>query len=281
MVEQVVKKTKVLDLTTLLGISLAFGFIGAAIYIGGNVQGFMDTKSFLIVVLGTFAVTMASYSLGDVLRIPKSIFNTIFYRNEDIQAAAYSTLDLLEIVRRDGLLSLEKHEWKTRHNRFLKDGARMLVDNSNAEEMQNVLNYEIEAMLHRHDKSVSILRKAAEVAPSMGLIGTLIGLVQMLSNLKDSDSIGPAMAVALLTTFYGAILAYMFFQPLASKLEKITADQLLVSRVYVEGLNAIAKKENPRKLELILNSILPPDKRVSYHNYRQAVAKPTPETKPK
>jgi len=109
-----------------------------------------------------------------------------------------------------------------------------------------------------------VLRKAAEFAPAMGLIGTLIGLVQMLGNLDDPSTIGPAMAVALLTTFYGAVLANMVFSPMASKLERNSAEESMVNTIYMMGAASIGRQENPRRLEMLLNSILPPGKRVQY-----------------
>jgi chemotaxis protein MotA len=119
-------------------------------------------------------------------------------------------------------------------------------------------------MIQRHAKSTSVLRKMAEFAPAMGLIGTLIGLVQMLSSLSDPSTIGPAMAIALLTTFYGALLANFVFLPLAAKLERNSQEEVLVNNVYLMGAASIGRQENPRRLEMLLNSVLPPSKRVRY-----------------
>jgi chemotaxis protein MotA len=123
---------------------------------------------------------------------------------------------------------------------------------------------EMHAIQQRHARSAGILRKAAEVAPAMGLIGTLIGLVQMLSHLEDPSTIGPGMAVALLTTFYGAVLATLVFAPLAAKLERNSADEMLVNQVYVISCVSIARQENPRRLEAQVNALLPPARRVRY-----------------
>ncbi len=113
-------------------------------------------------------------------------------------------------------------------------------------------------------KSAGVFRKAAEVSPAMGLIGTLVGLVQMLGNLEDPSSIGPSMAVALLTTFYGAILAHMVFSPLASKLERNSDEEALVQNFYLLGAASIVRQENPRRLEMVLNALLPPASRLRY-----------------
>ena len=139
----------------------------------------------------------------------------------------------------------------------------MVMDGMPIEEVERVLRREVDEMIFRHRKSASVLRKAAEIAPAMGLIGTLIGLVQMLGNLDDPATIGPSMAIALITTFYGAVLANMVFAPLAAKLERNSAEEALVFNVYLTAAASIARKENPRRLEMLLNAMLPPSARVS------------------
>ena len=124
---------------------------------------------------------------------------------------------------------------------------------------------EAEATMHRHARSAGILRRAGEVSPAMGLIGTLVGLVQMLGNLESPETIGPAMAVALLTTFYGAVLANMFFMPIANKLERNSTIEATVNQIYAQGAASIARQENPRKLETMLNTILPPADRIRFY----------------
>lgn len=255
---------RIADFSTITGITLAFLMIGVAVLVGGNVAGFFDFPSILIVLLGTLAVTTASFSIPDVLRAQSAMLHTIFYRAEDLSKTAEKAIEIAEISRRKGSLELDNYNHLTRHNGFLRDGIEMIVDHLQLEEIEMVLNNEVEALAYRHAKSVAVLRKAADVAPAMGLIGTLIGLVQMLSNLEDTSTIGPAMAVALLTTFYGALLSYMFFTPIASKLERNTRDELLVAKIYIEAVKSIANRESPRKLTMVLNSMLPPVKRLNY-----------------
>ncbi|MFD1379058.1 motility protein A [Fodinicurvata halophila] len=133
----------------------------------------------------------------------------------------------------------------------------LVVDGIPADDVARILEREVYATMQRHMKSAGILRRAGEVAPAMGLIGTLIGLVQMLGRLEDPSTIGPAMAVALLTTFYGAVLANMVFTPLASKLERNADVEAQVNQIYAMGTASIGRQENPRRLEVALNSILP------------------------
>jgi len=140
----------------------------------------------------------------------------------------------------------------------------MVVAGTPGEEVESILHKEMMSTLQRHYKSANVLKKAAEFAPAMGLIGTLIGLVQMLGNLSDPASIGPAMAVALLTTFYGAVLANMVFAPLSTKLERNSTEEAMINNIYVMGAASIGRQENPRRLEMMLNSILPPAKRIQY-----------------
>lgn len=259
----------VADPTTMLGVFLAFALVVAAIILGGNPYGFLDLKSFLIVICGTIAVTTASFSFSEVWQCAGVIANTMFSRSEDITHTAIRCLEVADIARKKGFLELEKYRDLTDHNEFFQDGIDMIVDNNNPEEVERVVSSEISAMADRRTKSVTILRKAAEVSPAMGLIGTLIGLVQMLANLEDPSTIGPAMAVALLTTFYGAILSYMIFTPIATKLERNTKAELLIANVYLHSLHSIMKKENPRQLELVINSMLPPSQRVRYFDQKR------------
>ena len=147
---------------------------------------------------------------------------------------------------------------------FLYKGFSMAVDGVSGDEIEAVLGQDLMATAQRHQRSADVLRRAAEYAPAMGLIGTLIGLVQMLGNLQDPTSIGPAMALALLTTFYGAVLANIVFSPLAAKLERNSAEEALVNHVYLLGAVSVSRQENPRHLEAMLNSVLPPAERIRF-----------------
>ena len=268
-------KNKFLDASTVIGILVAFALVCTAIYIGGSPRGFFDIRSVLIVILGTFFVTMACFSFSEVMQAQFAMVRTIFYASEDVSKAAINAVELAEISRKKGSLELDSYSHLTKHNPFLSDGVNMIVDHVNIQEIENVMNNEVEALAYRHSKSVAVLRKAAEISPAMGLIGTLIGLVQMLGSLEDTATIGPSMAVALLTTFYGAIISYMFFSPIASKLERNTRDELLVARIYIYAVKSIANRESPRKLELFLNSIIPPTKRINYFSASFMSAKKT------
>lgn len=252
------------DFSTILGILIAFFLVGLAISFSGTGRSFIDAPAMLIVLGGTFAVTLASFSLGEFLHAPVVVLKNIFRRANDPKNAALLVLDLAELARKKGILSLQTEAKRFQNVRFLRKGLAMVVDGLETEETERVMRQEMHAIADRHMQGASVLRKMAEVAPAMGLIGTLIGLVQMLGNLEDPSKIGPAMAVALLTTLYGAMLAYMLFSPLAAKLERNSAEEMLLKTLYLRGVVSIGKKENPRRLEMMLNTILPPASRVQY-----------------
>lgn len=252
------------DFSTLLGILVAFILISLAIGISGSGKSFIDLPSVLIVLGGTFAVTLASFNFKEFIQTPGVVARNAFSRTYEPRAVALTMLDLAENARKKGLLAMQEEVAKHKNIPFLSKGLGMVIDGVEPEEVERVMRQEIHSTGERHNHSASVLRKMAEVSPAMGLIGTLIGLVQMLGNLEDPSKIGPAMAVALLTTMYGAVLAYVFFSPLAAKLERNSAEEMLVKTLFLRGVVSIGKKENPRRLEMLLNTILPPSSRVQF-----------------
>ena len=235
-----------------------------AMLLGGSATAFIDIPSILIVVGGTFSVTMISYSMKEIINAQFVLLRTIVHSSVDITEAAIRIIKLSEAGRKAGVLGLQKNLKDVEDDIFLYKALQMVVDQMPGEEIERVLRNEVNAMAVRHAKTAGILRKAADVAPAMGLIGTLIGLVQMLGRLDDPSTIGPAMAVALLTTFYGAILGNMVFNPLAGKLERNSSEEILLYNVYVMGTASIGRQENPRRLEMLINTMLPPAQRLQY-----------------
>jgi chemotaxis protein MotA len=253
------------DAALIFGLTAAFVLIGAAILSEGSILAFWNLPSVLIVVLGTIAVTSVSFSISEVLAVIPLIARTLFPPSRNPARAAERVLNLAEISRRQGILALDRVLPQLETEPFLQRAMAMAVDGANPEQIATVLNTEIEATTERLTRSANVLRRAAEVAPAMGLIGTLIGLIKMLANLNDPSSIGPAMAVALLTTFYGAVIAYMVFAPIAAKLDRNATDERLVQQLYTAGATSIARQENPRQLETLLNTVLPPSQRLDYY----------------
>lgn len=252
------------DMATLMGFILAFGLIGMALFMGGSAGAFLNAPAFLIVFCGTIAVTMISFTLSEVLSTLHIIGSTMFRQDSVPKQVAKQLLDIAVLARQEGILSLQKAERELKKDEFLYKGVQMVTDGSTSDEIYHIMSQEIDSLLARYNKGISVLRRAAESAPAMGLIGTLVGLVQMLAMLDDPSSIGPAMAVALLTTFYGALLGTVVCSPLAAKLEINTQAEALEKNLVLSALTSIARQENPRRLEMILNSELPPAERIRY-----------------
>src|SRR6185369_8562540 len=203
-----------IDFATFIGLFGAIGLIVAAILLEGTWTAFINIPAILLVVFGTFAVTAVSYSVGEVFQAQPIMLRTLFRSGQTPNDAAMRMLQLAERARRRGILQLQSELYGLRPEPFLHRSMTMLVDGIAVEEIERNLTFETHAMMQRHVRSTGILRRAAEVAPAMGLIGTLVGLVNMLGSLNNPESIGPAMAVALLTTLYGALLANVVFLPL-------------------------------------------------------------------
>lgn len=252
------------DMATIVGLIAAFALITAAILAGGAPRSFFNMPSILIVVGGTFAVVLICFSLDEVMNTAKVLAKTLVWTMPAPHDAALQVVQLADLARRYGALHLQGPLQNAASTSFLYKGLSMAVDGVAADEVEAVLGHDLQATIQRHQRSADVLRRAAEFAPAMGLIGTLIGLVQMLGHLEDPASIGPAMAVALLTTFYGAVLANMVFSPLAAKLERNSIQEALVNQVYLMGAVSVSRQENPRRLESLLNSILPPAQRIRF-----------------
>lgn len=252
------------DFATVFGVIGGLLLITVAMFLGGSIGGFVDFPALLIVVLGTIAVTSISFNGSDLMRAQKVIAKSALNLSRDVGETALATLQIAERARQDGVLSLQDFLDQGRGDPFLTRGLGLVVDGAPAQEAESVMRAELYAIADRHNKGADILRRAAEVAPAMGLIGTLVGLVQMLGNLDDPSAIGPAMAVALLTTFYGAVLGNMVFAPLASKLERKSDEEALLNEIYLLAITSVARQEHPRRLEVLLNTVLPPAKRISH-----------------
>lgn len=252
------------DLATILGLVFALGLIVVAISIGSSNASFLDGPSFLIVVLGTMATTGVSYTGKELKHVPGIIGNTIIRRYRQPSVMARQLMDVATLARKKGLLALAGLESELRKDPFLAQAIQLVTDGYSGEDIDRVLGQEVDAISERHRRAASVLRRASEIAPAMGLIGTLVGLVQMLAQLDDPSSIGPAMALALLTTFYGAILGTVVLGPMAAKLERNSGDEAMIKNLILTAMGSIARQENPRRLEMLLNSELPPDEKIRY-----------------
>jgi len=252
------------DGATLLGLATGLALLVFAMLLGGSLAAYVDFPAFMMVVGGTIAVTSISFGLDDLKRLPAALATATVRKVPLAHHAASRLVALAEAARRQGFLALEDLLPKLKDDRFLVKAVAFVVDNTPPDEIERQLRAELSATLARHRVAGDMLRRAGEVAPAMGLIGTLVGLVQMLSNLNNPTTIGPAMAVAILATLYGAVLANMVLLPLAAKLERNNHAEALVHNLTILAANSIARQESPRRLEVMLNGILPPAERISY-----------------
>ena len=251
------------DGATWLGLGAAALLLLGAMALGGSLLAYLDLPAFLMVVGGTAAVTTISFPLDDIRRLPLVFATALFRSVPHPRDHAKRLIGLAEQARKSGLFLLEDALPSLRSDPFLIKALALVIDNATPDQIERTLRTELQALLARHRASADILRRGGEVAPAMGLIGTLVGLVQMLANLNNPSSLGPAMAVAVLATLYGAILANVVLLPFAAKLDRNNHAEALIANLTIMTAVSIAGHESPRRLEVMLNSILPPAARVS------------------
>lgn len=250
-----------MDLATLIGLLAAFGVIIGAVALGGNAPTFFEVSSLMIVVLGTFAATLIKFPLGHFLGAIQVAAKAFLYQSDSPTRLIEDAVELSTTARRNGLMALEEVQVS---NEFLSKGVQLLADGQDPEFVQKVLSRDINLTIARHERSEAIFRAIGDVAPAMGMIGTLIGLVQMLSNMDDPRKIGPAMAVALLTTLYGAILANIVALPIADKLAHRNEEERLNRSLILESILSIQDGLNPKVMQELLHTYLPARQRPSF-----------------
>ncbi|MDD3609054.1 MAG: MotA/TolQ/ExbB proton channel family protein [Halothiobacillaceae bacterium] len=247
-----------MDFATLLGIIGAFAVMVAAIAVGGDMAIFFNIPSLFIVVGGTLGVTIAMITFPQFIESFKVIFKAFTHKPVDQIALIDEAAHLAQIARREGILALEREEIS---NPFLLRGVLLCVDGHAPQVVQMMLTRDINMMLQRHENGQRMMKAVFDVAPAMGMIGTLIGLVQMLTNMDDPKKIGPAMAVALLTTLYGALIAQVVALPIMEKLALRTQEETLNKQIILEAVNGIQEGLNPKVLRELLLSFLPENRR--------------------
>jgi chemotaxis protein MotA len=243
---------------------MVLGFIAivGSIALTGMAGMFIDIKSVLVVILGTIAAIMLSFPIGRIVGLPKILMKTLFFKSADIETLIAQLVSFAEIARRDGILSLENHLEDVEDD-FIIRGVQMAVDGTDPELIEAVMETDLENIMTRHAEGKKILDGAGKYAPAFGMVGTLIGLVAMLGNMSDPSGIGAGMAVALLTTLYGAVLANAFFLPLADKLQLRSDEEALVKSIVIKGVMSIQAGDNPRIVAQKLNTFLAASKRAS------------------
>jgi len=248
------------DIATLIGLVLAFGLVVFAI--GSGIPSFIDIPSIMIVVGGTVGVVMVSYPLSDVLKIIGVTMKTIMYKLPAAKDTIAELIEFSQIVRKEGILALES-KVEGVENPFMAKGLQMAIDGQEPTEIEDILYMEMDKLGQRHTKGADIMLQVGTMAPAMGMIGTLVGLVLMLQNMSDPSSIGPSMSIALLTTFYGALIANIVALPMAAKLKSRSKDELILHEIILTGVQSLVAGENPRVMEQKLLGFLPPKERKS------------------
>ncbi|NLL36936.1 MAG: motility protein A [Fretibacterium sp.] len=258
-----------MDLTTVVGLLTASILVIGGMAAGGSLMVYYDFPSILITCGGTIGAVIMSYP-GDMLKSVGGVVKSAFVSREpNLLGMVQTIVSFAEKARREGLLALESDVMEL-EDEFLKKSIQLVVDGTDPELVKAILDTEIGILEERHSSNKSILDTAAELAPAYGMIGTLIGLIAMLGNLQDVSALGPGMAVALITTMYGSMMANMFCIPISKKLAARSSSEITSMELMVEGVLAIQAGENPRIVEEKLKVFLPPKLRLGLEKAEQA-----------
>jgi chemotaxis protein MotA len=248
------------DLASLVGVLGAFGIVIMAMILGGDISMFVNVPSILIVVVGSMFAVLMKFELGQFLGAFKIAGKAFAFKLVKPEALIGEIVEMAGLARKGGLLSLEGKEVS---DEFLGKGIQLLVDGHDPDVVRTLLSKEMKLASERHDTGITIFKAMGDVGPAMGMIGTLIGLVARLANMDDPKSIGPAMAVALLTTLYGAMMATMLMLPIADKLSLRKAEEDTLKSMIIDALLAIQSGQNPRVIESMLQAYVQEGKRAT------------------
>lgn len=240
----------------------AFGLMLLAILHGSPLTIFFNIPALLIVLGGTSGVALVHYPFKDLLEAFRVARKAIFHKDVSVNDYITQLMGFANKARKEGILGLQDDVGRI-EDEFLVKSIQMAVDGQEPETLRGMLNTEIDYIQQRHSKGANIFISLATYAPAMGMVGTLIGLVQMLQNLDNPSKIGPAMAVALLTTFYGAVIANVICLPIAGKLKNRSESEILIKTMIIDGMQSILSGENPRIIEQKLHAFISPKLRES------------------
>ncbi|WP_417378836.1 motility protein A [Gimesia sp.] len=240
---------------------MALLLLAIAIAPGSSFAAFIDIPSAAVVVGGAIAACFIAFPGAAMLLFPKVLKKVFFPKPQELAPVITQIVEFAEIARRDGILALEAKTEEI-EDPFILLGIQMAVDGTDVDLMEQILRTEMEAVAGRHKNGKSLMDTVGRYAPAFGMIGTLMGLIIMLGNMDDPEAIGPGMAVALITTLYGALVSNLFFLPFGDKLAYYSKQEFQVREVIIKGLVAIQEGDNPRVIEQKLNTFLPQDQRV-------------------
>lgn len=257
-----------MDLASILGLLLCLAmFVYGIIDNAGiqNIDRYLDLPSAIITFGGAFFAILAANTLKDYTDGLKSFLLVFKAPVMDVKGMIQKIIDLSNVARKEGLLSLEEAAGNL-DDEFMKKGILLIVDGTDPELVRGIMETELISIEGRHKKKISFWEDLAAMGPAWGMIGTLVGLVNMLYEMDDPSSIGPSMAVALITTLYGSILANWICTPVANKLKVNNASEIMMKEIMIEGLLSIQAGENPRVIEEKLKSFLSPGDRISQND---------------
>jgi chemotaxis protein MotA len=260
------------DLGTVIGLALAGAAIAAGIVLGGgDIPSLINMPSIMVVFGGTLGAAIISFPLARILKLHSVVLKSVFSKSADPVETIADLVKYAEVARREGILSLENliEEMK---DPFIVRGVKMAVDGTDPELIRTIMDTELEALMERHAQGKQMLDTIGRYAPAFGMIGTLMGLIFMLKNMDDPSKIGPGMAVALITTLYGAMIANIVTGPLGDKLAARDAEEVLVKTIIVAGVMSIQSGDNPRVVESKLLTYLPPGRRDALESAKQKAA---------
>ena len=246
-----------MDISTLLGMVLAFAFLVISIFWGGGEVGlFLDPSSVFIVICGSIAAVFASYTTADFFKLPSIMGNAFKKSSYDSVGGINTIVSLANIARKEGMLALEERVGELNDD-FLKKGIMLVVDGTDPELVKNIMEAELGSIETRHQKGIGMVELIGTVAPAFGMMGTIIGLIIMMTKMDDPAALGAGMAMALVTTFYGSLVANIIALPIATKLKRFSGNEIMYKEILLEGLLSIQAGENPRIIEEKLYSFLP------------------------
>ena len=246
-----------MDIASVAGLLLGIFFIMFSITASGNIMGYIDFHSVLITFGGTFAATTFAFPISGLKEGMMALRHVFLYREFNAENVIKTIIDLANVARKDGLLALEEAALELK-DKFLQKGIMLIVDGTDPELVRNILETELAFIEERHSGNQNVFDTMGTLGPGFGMIGTLIGLINMLANLKDPSSVGPNMAVAIVTTFYGSMIANLFCIPVVNKLKIRSSQEILMKEVTLEGMLSIQAGENPRIIEEKLKAFLSP-----------------------
>jgi chemotaxis protein MotA len=248
-----------MDIATLGGIVAGIGLVLISILMNSGLSLFWSAPSAMIVMGGTMAAIFIAFPMNEVLKVMGLFIRVFMVKKSDHYQLIESMVDVCNVARKGGVLAIES-KLKDIDNEFLKKGLEMTVDGKDEATVNSLLKREIKQIQKSHKDGWEIFNQMGAFAPAFGMVGTLIGLIQMLADLSDVDSVGPKMAIALITTFYGAVMANLFFIPMTVKLKRRSASETLEMNLVLEGISYIRKGVNPRFMKDVLENYLD-----SYH----------------